>query len=296
MECPNGQEHTHMPPYGMMYPQQPSSMHPNQNPMGYQGVANSDQQKMNVMAAKSVSFAPQLETPITVSGVKDAVKDAFSDIAGEISFLKSQFLENKLKHIRDDISGLRTKDDLQDFLHYQTKAMNRTIEKLIDMVDRQNTEIERNKDKDKRLRDRNEEYRNSYRGSYRNQDESRSSSGDRYSKSPNRSSDGYKNYRNDIDRDYRRHRSTSRDRYDIPRPRNGSGVRYNPNIICRYCQRKGHIQAECPQLEKDLKMGHQIDKHMTLGNNQVEQAGQVMFMTEDSLDGLIRKIYKKLSN
>ena len=43
-------------------------------------------------------------------------------------------------------------------------------------------------------------------------------------------------------------------------------------------------------------MGHQIDKHMTLGNNQVEQAGQVMFMTEDSLDGLIRKIYKKLSN
>ena len=294
-------------PYGMMYPQQPSSMHPNQNPMGYQGVAapfppqgqsaNSDQQKMNVMAAKSVSFAPQLETPITVSGVKDAVKDAFSDIAGEISFLKSQFLENKLKHIRDDISGLRTKDDLQDFLHYQTKAMNRTIEKLIDMVDRQNTEIERNKDKDRlRDRDRNEEYRNSYRGSYRNQDESRSSSGDRYSKSLNRSSDGYENYRNDIDRDYRRDRNTSRDRYDIPRPRNGSRVRYNPNIICRYCQRKGHIQAECPQLEKDLKMGHQIDKHMTLGNNQVEQAGQVMFMTEDSLDGLIRKIYKKLSN
>ena len=85
-------------PYGMMYPQQPSFMPPHQNPMGYPWTAipfppqgknvNSDQQKMNFMAAKSVSFAPQLETTmVSASGMKDAL----SDIAGEICALTTRF-------------------------------------------------------------------------------------------------------------------------------------------------------------------------------------------------------------
>ena len=62
-------------PYPMM-PSQP--MYHNQNPMGYQQAqptfppqnqAGADQQpKMNFMAAKNVSFAPQLETPMADRG------------------------------------------------------------------------------------------------------------------------------------------------------------------------------------------------------------------------------------
>ena len=44
--------------------------------------ATGQQPKMNFMAAKNVSFSPQLETVI-------GVKDALTDVAGEISALKS---------------------------------------------------------------------------------------------------------------------------------------------------------------------------------------------------------------
>ena len=112
-------------------------------------------------------------------------------------------------------------------------------------------------------------------------------------RSPSRSPGRYRDYIRDRDRDgnrdrdrhryrdrdYRRDRSRSGDGYDNPRLRSGSGVRYNPNITCRYCQKKGHIQADCPQLEKDLRMGHLRNKDMTLKSSQVNQAGQVMFMT-----------------
>ena len=80
---------------------------------------------MNFMAAKSVSFAPQLETTmVSASGMKDAL----SDIAGEICALKTRFAENldqKLMHVRDELknsSELRIKDELADFIHVQNKV------------------------------------------------------------------------------------------------------------------------------------------------------------------------------
>ena len=117
------------------------------------------------MAAKSESFSPQLETVI-------GVKDALTGVTGEISALKSQFstnLDTKLRQIREELkdsSSLRMKDDLQDFLHNQTKAMDRSIEKLVHDVDRQSSRRDRDKDWDKnrsRDRDRNAGYRGSYR-------------------------------------------------------------------------------------------------------------------------------------
>ena len=63
------------------------------------------------------------------------------------------------------------KDDLQDFLHNQTKAMDRSIEKLVHVMDRQSSRRDREKDWDKnrsRDRDRNAGYRGSYRN-YRDQ-------------------------------------------------------------------------------------------------------------------------------
>ena len=75
-----------------------------------------------------------------------------------------------------------------------------------------------------------------------------------------------------------------------PRPRSGSGVRYNPNIICRYCQEIGHIQTKCPQLEKDLKMGHQKIKEMTIGKD------QAMVMTEEAINDLVKRISQQVTN
>ena len=130
-------------PYGgVMYPQ----AYPGQTP-GTQGVGTpfppqiqaqvaGQQPKMNFMAAKNVSFSPQLETVI-------GVKDALTDVAGEINALKSQFynnLDTKFRQIREELkdsSSLRMKDDLQDFLHNQTKAMDRSIEKLLHVMDKQ---------------------------------------------------------------------------------------------------------------------------------------------------------------
>ena len=43
-------------------------------------------------------------------------------------------------------------------------------------------------------------------------------------------------------------------------------------------------------------MGHLRNKDMTLKNSQVNQAGQVMFMTEDSLENLITKNYREVLN
>ena len=264
---------TQYPYGGIMYP--PGVAYPGQTP-GAQGGAippfppqgqaqgTSQQPKMNFMAAKNVSFSPQLETVI-------GVKDALTDVAGEISALKSQFsnnLDTKLRQMREELkdsSSLRMKDDLQDFLHNQTKAMDRSIEKLVHVMDKQSSRRDREKDWEKD-RSRNRERDGGYRGSYNRdsyRDQSRSPSRDRYSRSPSRSP-GYRDYRRDRDRnrdrDYRRDRSNSNDGYDNSRPRSGSGVRYNPNIICRYCQGKGHIQAKCPQLEKGLENGESENK------------------------------------
>ena len=103
---------------------------------------------MNFMATKNVSFSPQLETVI-------GVKDALTDVAGEINALKSQFsnnLDTKLRQIREELkdsSSLRMKDDLLDFLHNQTKAMDRSIEKLVHVMDKQSSRRDREKDWDK---------------------------------------------------------------------------------------------------------------------------------------------------
>ena len=313
-----GQNAQQMPPYpyGMMYPQQPhppQGMYPNQNLMGHQQTpfppqgqnAGSDQSKMNFMAAKSVSFSPQLET-IMVSA--NGMKDALSDIAGEISTLKTQFasnLDHKLMHIRDELkssSDLRIKHDLQDFLHHQNKVMDRKIERLIDVIETHDKDRERelnrlrsrerDEDRDRdRNRDRgrqrgyNNSY-NSYRNSYRDQDQSRSPSGYRY-RSNSRSPGRYRDSRDD-NGNYNRNRSYSRERYDNQR-RNGSG-KYNPNIICNYCQGKGHIQAKCPQLEKDLKMGNQKIKDLTIGKD------KAYFLTEEGIDDMVKKIYNKVLN
>ena len=79
-------------PYGgIMYP--PGSAYPGQTlgtqggptpsfPPQEQAQVAGQQPKMNFMAAKSVSFSPQLETVI-------GVKDALTDVVGEISALKS---------------------------------------------------------------------------------------------------------------------------------------------------------------------------------------------------------------
>ena len=297
-------------PYGM-YPQQP----PQQNPMGYPGTTvpfppqgqNTSTEKMNFMAAKSVSFAPQLETTmVSASGMKDAL----SDIAGEICALKTRFAENldtKLMHVRDELkhsSELRIKDELADFIHSQNKIMDRKLERLIDAIQAHERDLEREKDK-MRSRDRerykggdsNRQGYNSYRNSYRNQDQSRSPSGDRYSgdryRSSSRSPGRYnRDYKDDRNGSFRRDRSYSRERYDNQKQRNGSGNKYNPNIICNYCQGKGHIQAKCAQLEKDLKMGKQKIKEMTIERSK-EKA---FFMTEEKVDDLIKKIYQEVLN
>ena len=295
-------------PYGMMYPQQ-SPMNPNQT-MGYQHPpfppqgqgSNTDQQRMNFMAAKSVSFAPKLETNmVTASGMKDAL----SDIAGEICELKTRFAENldhKLMHVRDELknsSELRIKDELADFIHHQNKVMDRKLERLISAIETHDKEMEREKEK-MRSRDRdryrggdgNRQGYNSYRNSYRDQDQSRSPSGDRYrshSRSPGRYN---RDYRDDRNGNFRRDRSYSRERYENQRQRNGSTSKYNPNIICNYCQGKGHIQAKCPQLEKDLKMGNQKIKDMTIDPNK----DKAFFLTEEKMEDLIKRMYQKVSN
>ena len=70
-------------------------------------------------------------------------------MAGEISALKSQFsnnLDTKLRQIREELkdsSSLIMKDDLQDFLHNQTKAMDRSIEKLVHVMDKQSSRRDR---------------------------------------------------------------------------------------------------------------------------------------------------------
>ena len=242
------------------------------------------------------------------------VKDALTEVAGEISALKSQFSNNldlKVRQIREELkdsSSFKMKDDLQEDLHYQTKAMDRSIDKLTQVMEKYSREKDRHNDG---------EFRNSHKDSYREQSESQS--GDGYLRS-SRSPGEYRYYRRDRDRntdsdrdkdrdrdqdrdrdryrdrDYRRDRSRSGDRYDNPRLRSGSGVKYNPNITCRYCQERGHIQADCPQLEKDLRIGHLRNKDMTLKSSQVNQAGQVMFMTEDSFENLITKIYQEVLN
>ena len=302
-------------PYGMMYPQQP----PQQNPMGYPGTTvpfppqgqNTGTEKMNFMAAKSVSFAPQLETTmVSASGMKDAL----SDIAGEICALKTRFAENldaKLMHVRDELknsSELRIKDELADFIHVQNKVMDRKLERLIDAIQAHERDLEREKDK-LRSRDRerykdgdgNRQGYNAYR-SYRDQNQNRSPSGDRYSgdryngnryRSSSRSPGRYnRDYRdNDRNGSYRRDRSYSRERYDSQKnQRNGQGNKYNPNIICNYCQGKGHIQAKCPELEKDLKLGKQKIKDMITEPSK-EKA---FFLTEEKVDDLIKKIYQEV--
>ena len=304
-------------PYGMMYPQQP----PQQNPMGYPGTTvpfppqgqNTSTEKMNFMAAKSVSFAPQLETTmVSASGMKDAL----SDIAGEICALKTRFAENldaKLMHVRDELknsSELRIKDELADFIHVQNKVMDRKLERLIDAIQAHERDLEREKDK-LRSRDRerykdgdgNRQGYNAYRN-YRDQDQNRSPSGDRYSgdrysgnryRSSSRSPGRYnRDYRdNDRNGNYRRDRSYSRERYDNQKSqRNGQGNKYNPNIICNYCQGKGHIQAKCPELEKDLKMGKQKIKDMITEPTK----DKAFFLTEEKVDDLIKKIYQEVLN
>ena len=67
-------------------------------------------------------------------------------------------------------------------------------------------------------------------------------------------------------------------------------MRCNPNIICRYCQGKGHIQAKCPQLERDLKVGNQKIKEMTIGND------QAMVMTEEAISELVKRISQQVTN
>ena len=288
-------------PYGYMMP--PGPAYPGHTPGAEggptppfppQGQAQTagQQPKMNIMAAKSVSFSLQLERVI-------GVKDALAEVAGEISALKSQFSNNldlKVRQITEELkdsSSFRMKDDLQDYLHHQTKAMDRSIDKLTKVMEKYSREEDRHSDG---------EFRDPYRDSYREQ--KRSQSRDGYLSSPSRSPGEYKDYRRDQDRDrdryrdkeYRRDRSRSRDGYDNPRLRSSSGVRNNPNITCRYCQEKGHIQADCPQLEKDLRMGHLRNKDMTLKSSQVNQAGQVMFMIEDSFENLITKIYQEVLN
>ena len=84
---PQGMQHPHgyMMPPGVTYPgQTPVAKGANPTPFPPQGQtqATGQQPKMNFMAAKSVSFSPQLETVI-------GVKDALTEVAGEISALKS---------------------------------------------------------------------------------------------------------------------------------------------------------------------------------------------------------------
>ena len=135
-----------MYPSGVAYPGQTPGTQSGTVPFPPQGQAQGtgQQPKMNFMAAKNVSFSPQLETVI-------GVKDALTDVAGEISALKSQFsnnLDTKLRQIREELkdsSSLRMKDDLQDFLHNQTKAMDRSIEKLVHVMDKQSSRRDREK-------------------------------------------------------------------------------------------------------------------------------------------------------
>ena len=111
------------------------------------------------MAAKSVNFSPQLETVI-------GVKDALTDVAGEISALNSQFsnnLDSKLRQIREDLkdySSFRMKDDLQEYLYYQTKVMDRSIDRISQVMERYSREKDRYRDG---------EFRDPHRDSHREQ-------------------------------------------------------------------------------------------------------------------------------
>ena len=185
-------------PYGNMMP--PGPAYPGQVPVAQSGPAPpfppqgqaqtaGQQPKMNFMAAKIVVFSPQIETVI-------GVKDALTEVAGEISALKSQFSNNldlKVRQIREELkdsSSFRMKDDLQDYLHYQTKAMDRSIDKLTQVMEKYSGEKDRHNDG---------EFRNSHKDSYREQ--SKSQSGDGYLRSPSRSPGEYRYYRRDRDRD-----------------------------------------------------------------------------------------------
>ena len=189
-------------PYGYMMPLGPAypgqipvtrgSPCPSFTPQGQAQTAG-QQPKMNFMAAKSISFTPQLETVV-------GVQDALTEVAAEISALKSQFSNNldlKVSLIRElkDSSSFRMKDDLQDYLHYQTKAMDRSIDMLTQVMEKYSREKDRHNDGG---------FRDPHRDSYREQ--SRSQSRDGYSRSPSRSPGEYRDYRRDIDRNRDRNR------------------------------------------------------------------------------------------
>ena len=97
-------------PYGgLMYPQAylrqaPGTQGVSSPPFPPKGQAQiaGQQPKMNFMPAKNVSYSPQLETVI-------GVKDALTDVAGEINALKSHFsnnLDTKLRQIREELKVL----------------------------------------------------------------------------------------------------------------------------------------------------------------------------------------------
>ena len=109
-----------------------------------------------------------------------------------------------MRQIREELkdsSSFRMKDDLQYYLHYQTKAMDRSIDKLTQVMEKYSREKYRHNDG---------EFRNSHRDSYREQ--SRSQSRDGYLRSPSRSPGRYRDYRRDRDRDGNRDRDRYRDR------------------------------------------------------------------------------------
>ena len=231
------------------------------------------QPKLNFMAGKSVSFAPEVET---VHGVKEVIKDVISGVRNnftdEISELKNALVSNQ-RQLGDSFRDFKT--DVKDYLYNQSKDIDQSFDRLHQVKEF----------KDYRKKDRSRDFgRDSGRTRDRNfersfRDESRTPSRDRYnsrspSKSPgrdrniswdrNRNDDWDRNrntldkrkgwdkrrdWNKDRDRRDRRDRSPSIERSGRNRPRSGSGTRYK-DMTCYWCGTKGHTFRSCQQLEE----------------------------------------------
>ena len=239
---PYGQSPKQGPSQGQQYPPFPPG-HQGQQ----QGYQPGTPQKMGFMAGKSVHFADRPKSP-DLESVMDKLKGVVGDAIAD-------GLQEKEKRFQEDWSKM--KDDLQ-------KSMSYTLAR----------ERDRGRQRDRDYWKRND------------RSPSRSPSGDRYrslSRSPTRRYDDrryddrrYDDRRND-DRYRRRDRTPSRERQP-QRPRNGSGIRYNPNIICNDCGQKGHIARYCTNRD----------------NNNA--GGRAMLMTEEALSQLVAKMKIDQSN
>ena len=82
------------------------------------------QPKLNFMAGKSVSFAPEVGT---VHGVKEVIKDVISGVRNNFTELKNALVSNQ-RQLGDSFRDFKT--DVKDYLYNQSKDIDQSFDRL----------------------------------------------------------------------------------------------------------------------------------------------------------------------